>query len=98
MCTVSGEVRARFQYIVQRNSRPARHGGAVRQKGQECDPLDAPVMPVNGGQRGAPSASCSGLQSRELLPHTRAADEVERWSLTTLREKVVKVGAKIITH
>ena len=24
--------------------------------------------------------------------------EVERWSLTTLREKVVKIGAKIITH
>ena len=25
-------------------------------------------------------------------------DEVERWSLTTLREKVVKVGAKVIAH
>jgi Transposase DDE domain group 1 len=25
-------------------------------------------------------------------------DEAERWSLTTLREKVVKIGAKIITH
>ena len=25
-------------------------------------------------------------------------DEVERWSLTTLREKVVKIGAKVITH
>src|SRR5215210_6419438 len=25
-------------------------------------------------------------------------DEVERWSLTTLRERVVKIGAKIITH
>jgi len=23
---------------------------------------------------------------------------VERWSLSTLREKVVKIGAKIITH
>jgi hypothetical protein len=23
---------------------------------------------------------------------------VERWSLTTLREKVVKIGAKVITH
>jgi hypothetical protein len=26
------------------------------------------------------------------------ADEVERWSLTTLREKVVKIGAKVIAH
>ena len=25
-------------------------------------------------------------------------DEVERWSLTTIREKLVKIGAKVITH
>jgi hypothetical protein len=25
-------------------------------------------------------------------------DEIERWSLTTLREKVVKIGAKVIAH
>jgi hypothetical protein len=25
-------------------------------------------------------------------------NEVERWSLTSLREKVVKIGAKIIAH
>jgi hypothetical protein len=25
-------------------------------------------------------------------------DEVERWSMTTLREKVVKIGAKVISH
>ena len=25
-------------------------------------------------------------------------DEIERWSLTTLREKVVKIGAKVISH
>jgi hypothetical protein len=25
-------------------------------------------------------------------------DEVERWSLSTLREKVVKIGAKVVTH
>ena len=25
-------------------------------------------------------------------------DEVERWSLSTLREKVVKIGAKVIAH
>ncbi len=25
-------------------------------------------------------------------------DEVEQWSLTTLREKVVRIGAKVITH
>lgn len=25
-------------------------------------------------------------------------DEMESWSLTTIREKVVKIGAKVITH
>jgi hypothetical protein len=25
-------------------------------------------------------------------------DEVEHWSLTTLREKLVKIGAKIVSH
>ncbi len=25
-------------------------------------------------------------------------DEMERWSLTTLREKVVKIGAKVVGH
>jgi hypothetical protein len=25
-------------------------------------------------------------------------DQIERWSLTSLREKVVKIGAKVITH
>jgi hypothetical protein len=25
-------------------------------------------------------------------------EEIERWSLTSLREKVVKIGAKVITH
>jgi len=26
------------------------------------------------------------------------SDEVEHWSLTSLREKVVKIGAKVIAH
>lgn len=25
-------------------------------------------------------------------------DEMERWSLTTIREKVAKIGAKVIAH
>ncbi len=25
-------------------------------------------------------------------------DEIEQWSLTTLREKLVKVGAKVVSH
>ena len=39
------------------------------------------------------SASARGRDCTLVLP-----DEVERWSLTTLRGKVVKIGAKVITH
>jgi hypothetical protein len=31
--------------------------------------VDAPVVPLNGGQCGAAAASCSGLQSRQLPAH-----------------------------
>jgi Transposase DDE domain group 1 len=30
--------------------------------------------------------------------HLGAAQEVEHWSLTTLREKLVKIGARIVRH
>src|SRR5829696_2429105 len=68
----------------------ARHGGAVDQRGQECSPVDAPVVPFDDGQRGPPMAN---IFRTLVLP-----DEVERWSLTTLREKVVKIGAKVVAH
>ena len=51
------------------------------------------------GRRGAgiKSVPLVGLTTRLrfglVLP-----DEMERWSLTTLREKVVMVGAKVIAH
>jgi hypothetical protein len=35
---------------------------------------------------------------RTLVRTLVLPDEIERWSLTTLREKVVKIGAKVIAH
>ncbi len=31
-------------------------------------------------------------------PNTLAPDEVEHWSMTTLREKLIKIGAKVVPH
>ena len=46
------------------------------------------------GRMGRPSGACRISRLRMLaLP-----DGVERWSLSTLREKVVKIGAKVIAH
>ena len=41
----------------------------------------------------APAYNLANLFRTLVLP-----DEVERWSLTTPREKVVKIGAKVIAH
>ncbi len=40
----------------------------------------------------------AGLQPRQLPPHAGAPDGDRGWSLTSLREKVVKIGAKVIAH
>jgi hypothetical protein len=49
--------------------------------------LDATVLALLPPQRRATPAPCPGLQSGQ--PH---------WSLTTLREKLVKIGARIVRH
>ena len=68
------------------------------QRGKERDPVDTAVVPVDAGQRGPPPASRAGLQPGQLLSYPCLPDEVEQWSLTTLREKVVKIGAKVVAH
>jgi hypothetical protein len=39
-----------------------------------------------------------GSRSADFLRTLALPGEVERWSLTSLRETVVKVGAKVIAH
>ncbi len=38
------------------------------------------------------TSACS-QKEKSVLP-----EEVERWSLTTLREKLIKIGAKVVRH
>jgi hypothetical protein len=33
-----------------------------------------------------------------LVGHAATPKEVEHWSLTTIREKLVKIGAKVVAH
>ena len=46
--------------------------------------------------------SSAGLLRRHRSPACRwtlaLPKEVEHWSLTTLREKLVKIGAKVVSH
>ena len=44
-------------------------------------------------------ASDAGLLAYRELDHALALpDEVEHWSMTTLRKKLIKIGAKIVRH
>ena len=55
-------------------------------------------MPFLRRQRRASSAPCAGLQSRQLHADAGDAQATESWSLTSLREKLIKIGAKVISH
>ena len=55
-------------------------------------------MSIDEGQRGAVATPFAGLHFANFLRTLALPDPVERWSLTSLREKVVKIGAKVIAH
>jgi hypothetical protein len=74
------------------------HLRAVHQKGQGSDQVDKAVMPFLRRQRRPPSAPCARLQSRQLHPHAGNAQDPEPWSLTSLREKLIKIGAEVVSH
>src|SRR5262245_591195 len=75
-----------------------RHGGAVHQGGQARGQVDAAVVHALPGQRGAPPTPRAAYNLANFLRTLALPGEVERWSLTSLREKVVKIGAKVIAH
>ena len=47
---------------------------------------------------GPPSAPCARLQSRQLHADVGDAQAVEPWSLTSLREKLIKIGTKVVSR
>ena len=60
--------------------------------------MDAAVMPDVRRQRRPAPASCAGLQSRQFLAHAGDARLIKDWSLTSLKEKLIKIGAKVVSH
>jgi hypothetical protein len=60
--------------------------------------MDAAVVPYLCRQCGPPSASRSDLQPRQLLADAGDAQTAEPWSLTSLRGKLIKPGARVTSH
>jgi hypothetical protein len=50
------------------------------------------------GQRRAAPASCARLQSWQLSPRLQHRNRSKDWSLTSSKEKLIKIGAKVVSH
>jgi Transposase DDE domain group 1 len=68
------------------------------QRRQDRDQVDATVVLHVRRQCGASSVARAGLQSRQLHADAGLAEAVAQWSLTSLREKLIKIGAKVVRH
>jgi hypothetical protein len=68
------------------------------QRGQGRDQMDAPFMPFVRRQRRPSPASRARLQSGNFLRTLATPEPIKYWSLTSLKEKLIKIGAKVISH
>jgi Transposase DDE domain group 1 len=50
------------------------------------------------GQRRAAPASCARLHLGNFLRTLATPDPIKDWSLTSLKEKLIEVGAKVVSH
>jgi hypothetical protein len=60
-------------------------------------PLDAAVLQRVPQRPAAPAARAS-LHLANFLRTLALPEEVEHWSLATLRDKLVKIGARVVRH
>ena len=72
--------------------------GAVDQGGQASDPMDAALVPLFRRQRCAAPASCPRPQSRQLPRTLATLEPINDCSLTSLKEKLIEMGAKVVSH
>ena len=102
------ELFPRVGFIVTKHDRLVEEGGQVLQRSrngramdqgrQVCREADAAVVPELQGQPGAASAIRAGVQPGNFLRRLAWPRSVKHWSLTTLQEKLIKRGAKVVTH
>lgn len=60
--------------------------------------MDTAVLPQLSQQRGPATASHPGLGSRQSRVDPVPTQAMEHRSLTTIREKLIKIGAKVVAH
>jgi hypothetical protein len=77
---------------------PARHSGAVDQGRQGRDQMDAAVVSNVRRQCRASPAACAGLHLGNFMRTLAMPKAAQPWSLTSLRENLIKIGAKVVSH
>ena len=60
--------------------------------------MDPLVMPHFRRQYRSSSAPCVGIQLGNFMRMLAMPKTAGRWSLTSLREKLIKIGAKVVAH
>jgi hypothetical protein len=60
--------------------------------------MDAAVMPHLCRQRGVPPASRAAYNLGNFMRTLAMPKTAEPWSLTSLREKLIKIGAKVVSQ
>ena len=63
----------------------------MRSSGPGCHAARSPP-------RRAASASCAGYNLTNFMRTLALPEAVKQWSLTSLREKLIKIGVKIVRH
>src|SRR5262245_32047359 len=75
----------------------ARDVRAMDQGRQGGDQVDAAVVPNVRRQRGAAPASLA-YNLGNFLRTLATPEPIKDWSLTSLTEKLIKIGAKVVSH
>jgi hypothetical protein len=60
--------------------------------------MDTAVVPILRRQRRPPSTPCACLQPRQFHANIGNAEGGEPRSPTSLHEKLIKIGAKVVSH
>ena len=60
--------------------------------------MDATVVQDIRCQRGAATASCACLQSGQFLRTLATPEPIRDWLMTSLKDKLIKIGAKVVSH
>jgi hypothetical protein len=84
--------------LLARSLQQAGHGRAMDQGGKASGALDATVVSSVPGERGPVTAERAGVQPGNLWRRLVLPKRVDSWSLTSLQQRLVKTGGRLVKH